>query len=123
MNVQTEKARDEGPAALSAQKWAEIKQQLMQENQGYYILNLMKMHSDSQTVYLVADRAVYRDQLLRQNQEKLQDVASHIRTALGRDVAVKAVTKEEFSVRPATQQAEDGLDSLLAQIGGQIHVE
>ena len=123
VNVQTEKARDEGPAALSAQKWAEIKQQLMQENQGYYILNLMKMHSDSQTVYLVADRAVYRDQLLRQNQEKLQDVASHIRTALGRDVAVKAVTKEEFSVRPATQQAEDGLDSLLAQIGGQIHVE
>ena len=74
-------------------------------------------------MYLVADRAVYRDQLLRQNQEKLQDVASHIRTALGRDVAVKAVTKEEFSVRPATQQAEDGLDSLLAQIGGQIHVE
>lgn len=112
-----------GPACLSAQQWAEIKQQLMQENRGYYILNLMKMHSDAETVYLVSDRSVYRDQLLQRNQEKLQDVAAHIRTAIGRDVAVKAITQEEYSVRPSTDQGDDGLDSLLAQIGGPVHIE
>ena len=95
----------------------------MQENRGYYILNLMKMHSDAETVYLVSDRSVYRDQLLQRNQEKLQDVAAHIRTAIGRDVAVKAITQEEYSVRPSTDQGDDGLDSLLAQIGGPVHIE
>ncbi|MBQ7915477.1 MAG: hypothetical protein IJ315_01645, partial [Firmicutes bacterium] len=116
--------RKSGAGILSAQQWADIKQQLLQENRGYYILNMIRAESDDTTVYLVADRVVYRDQLLAKNQEKLSDIAAHIRTLLGRDVPVKAVTKDEYEVQAGkANQNNDDLDALLANIGGPIHFE
>lgn len=116
--------RKTGSGILSPQQWADIKQQLLQENRGYYILNFIRTESDDTTVYLIADRVVYRDQLLAHNQEKLSDIAAHIRTLLGRDVPIKAVTKDEYEVQAGkASQSNDDLDALLANIGGPIHFE
>ena len=116
-------ARPSGAALLSAQQWADLKQQLMQENRGYYILNMIRMESDDNTVYLIADRAVYRDQLLVRNQEKLSDIASHIRVLLGREVPVRALTKDEYEVRSGQSAPDQGLDSLIASFGGPVRIE
>ena len=116
-------ARPSGAALLSAQQWADLKQQLMQENRGYYILNMIRMESDDTAVYLIADRAVYRDQLLVRNQEKLSDIASHIRVILGREVPVRALTKDEYEVRSGQSAPDQGLDSLIASFGGPVRIE
>ena len=116
-------ARPSGAALLSAQQWADLKQQLMQENRGYYILNMIRMESDDTAVYLIADRAVYRDQLLVRNQEKLSDIASHIRVILGREVSVRALTKDEYEVRSGQSAPDQGLDSLIASFGGPVRIE
>lgn len=112
-----------GAPLLSPQQWAEIKQQLLQENRSYYILNMLKAESDSQCVYLIAERPVYRDQLMQHNQEKLNEIAAHIRTALGREVAVKALTKEEYEIRAEAGPPDNDLDTLLAGIQGPVQFD
>lgn len=117
------RSRASAAPLLSAQQWAEIKQQMMQENRGYYILNMLRAESDGQCVYLVADRAVYRDQLLQHNQEKLNDIAAHIRTVLGREVPVRALTADEYGLNPGSAPSGDDLDSLLAGIQGPVQFD
>ena len=84
---------------------------------------MLKAESDSQCVYLIAERPVYRDQLMQHNQEKLNEIAAHIRTALGREVAVKALTKEEYEIRAEAGPPDSDLDTLLAGIQGPVQFD
>ena len=84
---------------------------------------MLRAESDGQCVYLVADRAVYRDQLLQHNQEKLNDIAAHIRTVLGREVPVRALTADEYGLNPGSAPSGDDLDSLLAGIQGPVQFD